>query len=137
MGNVVRIRLGAGDEALLPQRRHHRAAGRVDLHAAKGLGGVVGHAPVLADHGDLGQAVSAPDLEVGGVVPGGDLERTGAELGVHVLVGDDRQPATDQRQDGRLSDQPGVAVVARVHGNGGVREHRLWAHGGNGDRAGP
>ena len=47
----------------------------------------------------------AADLEVVGVVAGGDLQRPGAELGVDVLVGDDRQPPADQRQDAVRADE--------------------------------
>ena len=77
----------------------------------------------------------AADLEVVGVVPGRDLQRAGAELGLDVLVGDDLQAAADDRQDRGLPHQPRVAVVVRVHGDRGVAEHRLGAHGGDGDRA--
>ena len=80
--------------------------------AAERLGRGVGDRPVLADHGDLVEPVLAADLEVVRVVARRDLERAGAELGVHVLVGDDRQPAAHQRQDRRLADQPRVALVA-------------------------
>ena len=43
--------------------------------------------------------------------PGRDLQRAGAELGLDVRVGDDLQPAADDRQDRGLADQPRVAVV--------------------------
>ena len=74
----------------------------------------VAHPPVLADHGDLLEPVRAADLEVVGVVAGGDLQRPGAELGVDVLVGDDRQPPADQRQDRVPADE--VADSARRRG---------------------
>ena len=70
----------------------------------------------------------AADLEVVGVVAGGDLQRPGAELGVDVLVGDDRQAAADQRQHAVLPDQVAVALVVRVDGDRGVGQHRLRAH---------
>ena len=56
----------------------------------------------------------AADLEVVGIVTGRDLERAGAELGIDVLVGDDRQPALDQRQDRVPADDVRVALVVRV-----------------------
>ena len=79
----------------------------------------------------------AADLEVALVVAGGDLERARPELGIHVVVGDDRQPPTHQRQDGRLADQARVALIRGVHRDGGVGQHRLGPHGGHGDRPGP
>ncbi len=66
---------------------------------------LVVHAPVLADHHDLVEAVGAADLEVVRVVTGGDLQRPRAELGVDVLIGDDRQAATDERQDAVPADE--------------------------------
>src|ERR671915_294708 len=60
---------------------------------------------VLADRHHLVEPVAAADLEVGRVVAGGDLERAGAELGIYVLVGHDRQPAAHQREDRGLADQ--------------------------------
>ena len=70
-----------------------------------------------------------------GSCAGRDLQRAGAELGLDVLVGDDLQAAADDRQDHGLPHQPLVAVVVRVDGDRGVAQHRLGAHGGDGDRA--
>ena len=84
---------------------------------------------------DLLEPVAAPDLEVVRVVAGRDLERAGAELGVDVLVGDDRQPPAHERQDRRLADQARVALVVRVHGDRGVGQHRLGPHRRDRDRA--
>ena len=113
---------------LAARRRPPRCASR-DGEAREALAGRGGHAAVLADHADLGQAVAAADLEVVRVVAGRDLQRAGAELGLDVVVGDDRQLAPDERQDRRLPDQVLVALVVRVHRDGGVGEHRLRAHG--------
>ena len=66
---------------------------------------------------------------------GRDLERAGAELGVDVLVGDDRQQPADERQDRRLADQARVALVAGVHRDGRVGQHRLGADRRHRDRA--
>ncbi len=103
------------------------ARGLVGLEAAEALGRGVRDPAVLADHDDLLELVLAADLEVVRVVPGRDLQRAGAELGVHVLVGDDRQPAAHERQHRGLADQPRVALVAGVHRDRGVGEHRLRA----------
>ncbi len=68
------------------------------------------------------------DLEVGGVVRGGHLQEAGAEVPLDVLVGDDRQVASHQRQDRRASDQLAVALVVGVDRHRGVPQHRLRAH---------
>jgi hypothetical protein len=121
--------LGADDAALGPQRVDDRLARFEHGHAREALAGGVGHQAVLADDRDLLEPVRAADLEVVRVVPGRDLERAGAELGLDVVVGDDLQAAADERQDRPLADQPRVAVVVGVHGDRRVGEHRLRAHG--------
>ena len=69
-----------------------------------------------------GQVVPAADLEVVRIVRGGDLDRAGAELGVDMRVGDDRDHPAGQRQLDLMADQMAVARVIRVHGDG--RCHR-------------
>jgi hypothetical protein len=75
--------------------------------------------------------VDAPDLEVVGIMAGGDLESPRAELRVDVLIRDHRQSPADQRQDRVLGDHAAVANVGGIHRDGGVGEHRLRAHSGN------
>ncbi len=104
--------LGA-QHALLAQGGDDRLLRLGGGHPGEPLPRLLGEPPVGADHDDLLEAVLAADLEVVGVVAGGDLQRPGAELGVDVLVGDDRQAAADQRQDAVLADQVAVALVAR------------------------
>ena len=134
--HVVHVGLGPGDEALLAQLGHHGVERLGRLHPAEALRRGVRDAAVLADHRDLLEAVPAADVEVALVVARGDLERARAELGIHVVVGDDRQPPAHERQDRRLAYQPRVALIGRVHRDGGVGQHRLRAHGRHRDRAG-
>ena len=63
------------------------------------LAGELGHAAVEADRRQLGQPVAAADLEVVRVVAGRHLEGAGAEVHLHVLVGDDRHLAIHERHD--------------------------------------
>ncbi len=135
--HLVRVGLGAVDPALFAQRGDDGVARLERGHAREALAGGGRHAPVLADHGQLLEPVLAADLEVVGVVAGRDLQRAGAELGLDVVVGDDPQPAADDRQDRGLPHEPRVAVVGRVHRDRGVAEHRLRAHGRDRDRAVP
>src|SRR5215211_7210387 len=107
----VLVGLGVADAALLAQPRDDALLRLVDAQAGVVGPGGVGHAAVLADDADLLEAVAAADLEVVGVVTGRDLQRAGAEVGLDVLVGDDRQAAPDQGQDRRLADEVAVALV--------------------------
>ena len=108
----MHVGLGPGDQALLAQLGHHGVERLGRLHPAEALRRGVRDAAVLADHHDLVEAVPAADVEVALVVARGDLERARAELGIHVVVGDDRQPTAHERQDRRLTYQPRVALVA-------------------------
>lgn len=80
---------------------------------------------VLVHDGKARQTVPLADLEVVRVVRGRDLDGARAELGVDVLVGDDRDAAAGERQLDLLADQVLVAVVLRVNGNSRVAQHRL------------
>ncbi|KAF5036847.1 hypothetical protein DSECCO2_570890 [anaerobic digester metagenome] len=99
------------------------------------LGRVVVHAALVVDDADGFQAVLAAQLPVVHVVGRGDLEAAGAELAVHVGVGDDRDAAAHQGQDDELADHVLVALVLGVHGHGRVAEHGLGADRGHGDEA--
>ncbi len=107
------VGLLAAEHALLAQGEDHHLLRLRGGEPGEALPRLLGEAAVGADHDDLLEPVLAADLEVVGVVPGRDLQRPGAELGVDVLVGDDRQAAADQGQDAELADQIAVALVAR------------------------
>ncbi len=115
------------DPAVLPQRVDHRGTG---LEAVQALERAVrGDHAVLVHDGQAGQVVTAADLEVVGVVRRGDLDRASAELGVDVIVGDDRDMAAGQRQLHSAAEEMGVARVVGVHGHRGVAQHGLGAGG--------
>ena len=93
--------------------------------------GVLVHAGGVVHDFDFGQAVAAADLEVVGVVAGGNLDHAGAELAVHVLVGQDGNFPLHQRQQNFLADKFPVALVFRVDGDGGIAQQSLRTRGGN------
>ena len=129
------VQFGPGEQPLLAQLGDDRSLSLRGREPAEALGHIADDPPVLADHTQLGQAMSEPDLEVVGIVTGRDLQRAGAELGLDVVVGDDRQLAADQRQDRGLADQPAVAWVVRIDRDRDVGEHRLGPDGCDRDRA--
>ncbi len=83
---------------------------------------------------DERQLVPAPDLEIVEVVRRRDLHRARALLGIGIAVGDDRDEPSDERQADAPAVQVDVALVLRVHGDGGVAQHRLGPRGRDGDR---
>ena len=88
---------------------------------------------LLIEHADLRQVVPPPDLEIVEVMRRRDLHRARALFGIGIFVGDDRNLPPDQRQDDVLADQMRVALVVRMHRDGGVAEHRLRPRGGDDD----
>ena len=63
--------------------------------------------------------------------PGRDLQAAGAEVGLHVVVGDDRQAPPDEREHHLAPDEVAEALVVRVHRDRRVGQHRLRPHGGD------
>ena len=107
-----------------------RGAGVETVEPGEGTAGS-GDRPLLVEHRDGRKAGPLGDLEVGGVVGRGDLDRAGAELGVHRLVGDDRDLPPNQREAQKAADHPPVTLVVGMHRHGGVPQHRLGPGGGH------
>ena len=122
------------DPALLAQCGEDRGPGLEPVQALERARR--GDDAALVHDGQAGQAVAAADLEVVRVVRRGDLDRAGAELRVHVRVGDHRDAPAGQRQLDLAADQVGVPLVVGVHRHRGVAEHGLGPGGGDHDRVG-
>ncbi|MNF76730.1 hypothetical protein D3C84_588550 [compost metagenome] len=71
------------------------------------------------------------DFVVVEVMGRGDLHAAGAELGIAIVVGDDRDASAYQRQLDVGADQRLVALVVRVYRDGAVAEHGFRAGGGD------
>ncbi|VTR65993.1 conserved hypothetical protein [Desulfosarcina cetonica] len=135
MAHAMAVGLDACHQPLgLKGLDHGLAAGKA-IHAGK-RAGRVGHAPVLADDLDTGQVVTAPDLEIVGVVGRGDLEGAGAGGKIHIGVADNGNFTVHQRQGHRLGRQVGIAFIVRVQGHGRIAQHGFRPGGGHGERAG-
>ena len=135
LGHGVAMGLDAVQVALLLQVGDHPLAGLVAVQALIAVRRVLVDVRVLVEDVDLGQVVALADLEVVEVVRRRDLDGTRALFGVGPVVGDDGQAPVDQRQDHVLADHVLVAVVVRVHGDGGVAQHGLRPGGGDHDVA--
>ena len=120
------------DPALLAQGLDDGRAGLEPVQPLEGPGR--GDDAPVVEHGDRGQPVALADLEVVRVVRRRHLDRAGAEARVDVVVGDDRDPASGQRQLHLAADEVRVTLVVRMHGDGGVAEHRLGPGGRDDDR---
>ena len=112
------------------------APARLLLRQPRELPGGVVHQAVGPDHGQLGEAVVAADLEVRRVVARRDLERAGAELALHALVGDHRHAPLDEGDDDLLADEVAVPLVVGMDGDRDVGEDRRRPNGRDRDVAG-
>ena len=75
------------------------------------------------------------DLEIVEIMAGRDLDRAGAELGIGMLVGDDRDQPAGDRVLHLLADQFLVTLVVGVDRDRHVGEHRLGPRRRHLDRA--
>ena len=88
---------------------------------------------LLIEHADLRQIVPPADLEIVEVVRRRDLDRARAFFRIGIVVGDDRNSASDQRQNHMLADQVRVALIVRMHRDRAVAEHGLGPRGRDDD----
>ena len=117
------------------ERRAYRLTGFEPIHACEVAAGK-GDVSLGVDYHDGLEPVALADFEVEWIVRWGHLHGARAELGVYAFVGHDRNLAVHQRQHHGLADHAGISLVAGVHGNPGVTEHRLGPGRRNGDRSG-
>ena len=96
------LRAQHGDDALA--RLEPIDADEISGHAASGVA-ILPQSPVLIDHHGRRQPMALPDVEIVGVVRGGDLHDARAECRIGVFVGDDRAVDVHDRQSHRLADQ--------------------------------
>ena len=126
----MRVRLHLDEVALGFQVGDKGVTRFVAIHALVFAAEVVDSGVIVHDL-DLLKPVALPDKEVVRVVGGRDLHAARTEADLHIVVGDDRDLSADDRQDQRLADKVGVALVVRVDGDGSIAEHRLGAGGGD------
>ncbi len=101
------------------------------VHAAVLFRRVVVDLGVQREDGNQRQVVALAHRVVVEVVGGRHLDHAGAELAVHVFVGDDGNLTLGQRQLDGLADQVLIALVVRVHHHRRIAEHGLGSGGGH------
>lgn len=96
---------------------------------------IVVHGTIIVQDVDELELVPLTALEIVRVVGRGDLYGTGTKLHVDEFgVGDDGNLAAwDERVDGILADQMGVALVIGMHCDAGIADHGLGTGRGNDD----
>ena len=122
------VRADASEEPRLVKLLDDRLAGLFAAHALEGTTSGVDR-PVRVHDVDGVRGRACPYLEVVGVMRRGDLEDTGAELGIHVLVGEDLYLPLDKRHLDPAADEVFVPLIFRVDDERHVAEHRLRTRG--------
>ena len=126
--DVVRMRLDRKKVALRLQIGDQRLAAGVAIHALI-LAGIAVHGRIVVHDLDLFQSVPLADKEVVGVVRGRDLDAPRSEPDFHIVIGDNGDFPTHDRQNQRLADQMPGCLIIRVDRNGGITEHGFRAGG--------
>ena len=130
MPHGAHVGLGPLEVAGIAQRVDDALA-RLEAVEPAEVAGVLVHQAALVHHHHVRQVVALGGPEIVRVVSRGHLHRPGAELGVHGLVGDDRDLAPQEREDRALPEQLRIAPVLGMDRHGGVAEHGLGARGGH------
>jgi len=99
------------------------------------LAGQFVHHPVAVDDLEAGQVVAVAELVVVAVMRGGNLERPGAEILLHIGVGDHRDGPVSKGQLDRHHRQVGVALILGVDRHGRIAQHGLGPGGGDDQEA--
>ena len=99
-----------------------------------GIGTAVGvDARLAVENADHLKVETLADGVIVGIVGRGDFERTGAELAIDVVVGDNRHRAVEDGHQHLAADEMPVTLVLRVDGHGGIAQDGFWARGGHRD----
>ncbi len=105
------------------------------IHACIGTTVLVDR-PVRIHDVDRLEIVLLADLKIVLVVRRRDFQRAGAEVGLDVLVRNDRNFAAQQREHGQLADEIAVAFVLGMHGDARIAQHRFRTCRGDRNMAG-
>jgi len=125
------VRLDTLEQAVGVELGHDALARLEAIEAAQVRRRIVVQARVGREDVDQRQPVTHADGVVVEVVRRSYLQAAGAEGGVDVAVGDDRDLASGQWQPQLAPDQRPVAFIVRVYRDRGVPQHGLGARGGH------
>ena len=129
----MQVRALLGDDApLLGESFANLDASLEAVHSVE-FGSGVGNLAGLVHDGGHRQVVPQAHLEVVGIVSRRDLHSAGSELGVDVVVRDDRDLTPGERMIESGADEVLVALVLGMDRHCGITEHRLDASGRDDD----
>src|SRR5262249_10068391 len=115
----------SNDTALLAQGCHQSWASLEAIHPFERA--MRGDVSTLVEDDHRRQDVTQAYLEAIGIVCRGDLDGTGSESRIDVVVSDDGNHAPGKRKLALIADEPLVTIVVGMNPNRRVAEHRLDA----------
>ena len=93
------------------------------------LRSLAAHRRIAVHNVDAWKIVSQPNLEVVRIVSWRHLDEAGSELGIHILVRNDSDAASDEGQVDVAAHEVPVPLVSRVYSDRRVTEHSLRPRG--------
>ncbi len=127
--HVVGIIFDINEKPHLVQFLDDLGSALVAVHARE-LAAVGINGGIVVEDVDLGEAVALSHLKVVGVVGRGDLNDTGTEFHINILVGHDGDLSVHEGQEDLFAHQILIAVILGIHGHGGIAQHGLGTGGG-------
>ena len=107
------------------QVRHQLFPAFIAVQSCIGFARFRQHRAAIADHPDRRQTVALPHLKVVGIMGRRHFDRAGAERRIDILIGDNRQFPSDNRQDELAADHVCIAFIRRIDSHCGIAEDRL------------
>ena len=126
------VRFDLDQETVTLEVFHHGLARVVAIQPAIRFRRVVAHMRIERHDDDHVEVVPLGHLVIVEVVCAGDLHAAGAELGLDIGIGNNRNTPIAQRQVDETTHQMLVTLVVRMHGQRAIGQHGLRAGGGDG-----
>ncbi len=127
---VMGVRNDLHKISLFLQILNDRLPGLVTLHACI-LAALLIDNGVIGHNIDLRQVVALPYLEVIGIVRRSDLNRTGPEFLIYIIICHDRDLSVHQREYSLLPYDILVSVIVRMYCDRRIAQHGLRTSGRN------
>ncbi len=130
------VRLDFTKQAQLIEVMHNHITRFIPIQATVFLRAVFIDARILGQHANHRQVVALSNRIVIEIMRRGNLHAASAEGHIDVIVGNNRNDPSHQRQGNRLANQMLVTLIFRIHRHGGIAQHGFRAGGGHGQMPG-
>ena len=129
--NIVLILLNTHKIAKLFQILENFVASIKSVHTA--ITKIISHPAIFTDNGENREIVSPGNLIVVGIMRRSNFQRSGSELNVNIIISNNGNMASCNRNNGMSSNQMTIPWIVGVNGNSNVCQNRFRPDGRNGD----